>query len=110
MTHLLNAYFSRLIAIEAQGGEVVKFSGDALTALFPATAEPAGHARPPGRASPPAMHALMGDFPTLPTSAGPIALAVKIGEGLVHRACVPGRRCAGALGVRGSRRPSAPGG
>ena len=40
MTRLLNAYFSRLIvAIAAEGGEVVKFSGDALTALFPATAE-----------------------------------------------------------------------
>jgi class 3 adenylate cyclase len=45
MTRLLNAYFSRLIvAIEAEGGEVVKFSGDALTALFPATAESTGHA------------------------------------------------------------------
>ena len=83
MTHLLNAYFSRLIAaIEAEGGEVVKFSGDALTALFPATAEPAGHAARRAVQAAAAMHALMGDFATLPTSAGPIALAVKIGIGV----------------------------
>ena len=83
MTHLLNAYFSRLIAaIEAEGGEVVKFSGDALTALFPATAEPAGHAARRAVQAAAAMHALMGEFATLPTSAGPIALAVKIGLGV----------------------------
>ena len=83
MTRLLNAYFSRLIvAIEAEGGEVVKFSGDALTALFPATAEPAGHATRRAVQAAAAMHALMGDFATLPTSAGPIALAVKIGVGV----------------------------
>lgn len=83
MTRLLNAYFSRLIAaIVAEGGEVVKFSGDALTALFPATAEPAGHATRRAVQAAAAMHALMGDFAALPTSAGPIALAVKIGIGV----------------------------
>jgi class 3 adenylate cyclase/tetratricopeptide (TPR) repeat protein len=83
MTRLLNTYFSRLIvAIEAEGGEVVKFSGDALTALFPATAEPAGHAARRAVQAAAAMHALMDDFATLPTSAGPIALAVKIGIGV----------------------------
>jgi class 3 adenylate cyclase/tetratricopeptide (TPR) repeat protein len=83
MTRLLNAYFSRLIAaIAAEGGEVVKFSGDALTALFPATADPAGHATRRAVQAAAAMHALMGDFATLPTSAGPIALAVKIGVGV----------------------------
>ena len=83
MTRLLNAYFSRLIvAIEAEGGEVVKFSGDALTALFPATAESTGHAARRAVQAAAAMHALMGDFATLPTSAGPIALAVKIGVGV----------------------------
>ena len=83
MTRLLNAYFSRLIvAIEAEGGEVVKFSGDALTALFPAIVEPAGHAARRAVQAATAMHALMGDFATLPTSAGPIALAVKIGVGV----------------------------
>ena len=83
MTRLLNAYFSRLIAaIEAEGGEVVKFSGDALTALFPATVEPAGHDARRAVQATAAMHALMGEFATLPTSAGPIALAVKIGVGV----------------------------
>jgi adenylate cyclase len=78
MTRLLNAYCSRLIAaVAAEGGEVVKFSGDALTALFPATAEPAGHAARRAVQAAAAMHALMGDFAALPTSAGTIALAVK---------------------------------
>ena len=87
MTRLLNAYFSRLIsAIESEGGEVVKFSGDALTALFPATDEPAGHAARRAVQAAGAMQALMGDFADLPTSAGHIALAVKIGigTGTVH--------------------------
>ncbi|MBM3226047.1 MAG: adenylate/guanylate cyclase domain-containing protein [Candidatus Tectomicrobia bacterium] len=83
MTRLLNAYFSRLItAIEAEGGEVVKFSGDALTALFPATEEPLEHATRRAVQATTAMHALMGDFATVPTSAGPITLAVKIGVGV----------------------------
>ncbi len=82
MTRLLNAYLSRLImAIEAEGGEVVKFSGDALTALFLTTDETLGHAARRAVQAATAMHALMGDFATLPTSAGPIALAVKIGIG-----------------------------
>jgi len=79
MTRLLNAYFSRLIAaIAAEGGEVVKFSGDALTALFPATADPAGHATRRAVQAAAAMHALMGDFATLPTSAGPIGLGAAV--------------------------------
>lgn len=41
LTRLLNGYFSRMIAlIEEQGGEVVKFSGDALTVVFPAIPPP----------------------------------------------------------------------
>ena len=37
LTRLLNRYFSWMIAfIEVQGGEVVKFGGDALIAVFPA--------------------------------------------------------------------------
>ena len=79
---MLNAYFSRLIAaIEAEGGEVVKFSGDAMTAVFPATAEPTGHAARRAVQATTAMHALMGDFATLPTSAT-IALAVTNGVGV----------------------------
>lgn len=38
LTQLLNAYFSRLINyINSYGGDVVKFAGDALIALWPAT-------------------------------------------------------------------------
>lgn len=45
ITRLLNACFGRLIAeLEAEGGDVVKFSGDALTILFSAEEEPLSHA------------------------------------------------------------------
>jgi len=38
LTHLLNTYFSQLIEfITSHGGDVVKFAGDALIALWPAT-------------------------------------------------------------------------
>ena len=40
LTRILNAYFSRLIShITGYGGDVVKFAGDALIALWPATNE-----------------------------------------------------------------------
>lgn len=40
LTHLLNSYFGQLIElITAHGGDVVKFAGDALIALFPAIDE-----------------------------------------------------------------------
>jgi adenylate cyclase len=39
---LLNAYFDGLVpAIEAEGGEVLKFIGDGLLAIFPVAADPA---------------------------------------------------------------------
>jgi adenylate cyclase len=39
---LLNAYFDGLVpAIEAQGGEILKFIGDGLLAIFPVAADPA---------------------------------------------------------------------
>jgi adenylate cyclase len=39
---LLNAYFGGLVpAIEAHGGEVLKFTGDGLLAIFPVAADPA---------------------------------------------------------------------
>ncbi|HMO57949.1 MAG TPA: adenylate/guanylate cyclase domain-containing protein, partial [Roseiflexaceae bacterium] len=38
LTQILNRYFSRMIdLLEAAGGEVVQFSGDALLAVFPAS-------------------------------------------------------------------------
>ena len=40
LTRILNAYFGRLIAlIHAHGGDIVKFAGDALLALWPVTAD-----------------------------------------------------------------------
>ncbi|GAB4500344.1 MAG: adenylate/guanylate cyclase domain-containing protein [Anaerolineales bacterium] len=45
MTQLLNEYYSQMITLaESEGGEVVKFSGDGLTILFPEADEPLGYA------------------------------------------------------------------
>ena len=42
LTRILNDYFGQLIAlIEAYGGDIVKFAGDALLALWPALPEEA---------------------------------------------------------------------
>lgn len=82
LTRLLNDYFSRMIAlIEAEGGEVVKFSGDALTVVFPAEpeADGLGVATRRARQAAGAMQAAMSEFATLETSAGPVALGMKIG-------------------------------
>jgi predicted ATPase/class 3 adenylate cyclase len=82
LTRLLNAYFSRMIAVvEAQGGEVVKFSGDALTVLFPAAGEDLAHATRRAWQAAQAMQAAMDEFATLETSVGPVALGMKIGVG-----------------------------
>ncbi len=82
LTRLLNGYFTRMIAlIEAQGGEVVKFSGDAVTAVFPARAEPLGVAARRAVQAAEAMQVAMTEFASLPTSVGPVALGMKIGLG-----------------------------
>lgn len=82
LSRLLNHYFSHMIAlVEAEGGEVVKFSGDALTVLFPAGDEPLGYATRRALQAAQAMQAAMGDFATLSTSVGPVALEMKIGLG-----------------------------
>jgi class 3 adenylate cyclase/tetratricopeptide (TPR) repeat protein len=82
LTRLLNDYFSRMIAIiEAEGGEVVKFSGDAVTVLFPACDNPLSYATRRAQQAAKAMQAAMYEFATLQTSAGPIALGMKIGIG-----------------------------
>lgn len=82
MTRLLNACLSQLIAaIEAEGGEVVKFSGDAVTALFPARTSPLGHVVRHAVQAAAAMHALLAATATVPGSVGPASLAVKIGIG-----------------------------
>jgi predicted ATPase/class 3 adenylate cyclase len=82
LTRLLNNYFSRMISlIESEGGEVVKFSGDALTVIFPATDEPLSVAVRRARQAAEAMQAAMTEFSTLRTSAGAVALGMKIGLG-----------------------------
>jgi class 3 adenylate cyclase/predicted ATPase len=82
MTRLLNGYFSRMIAlVEAEGGEVVKFSGDALTIIFPALREELGIAVRRAVQAAEAMQAAMTEFALLPTSVGPVALGMKIGIG-----------------------------
>lgn len=82
LTRLLNGYFSRMIAlIEVEGGEVVKFSGDAVTVVFPTREETLGHATRRATQAAEAMQAAMSDFTTLQTSVGPVALGMKIGIG-----------------------------
>ncbi len=82
LTRLLNGYFSHMIAlIEAEGGEVVKFSGDALTAVFPAGQDSLSIATRRARQAAQAMQASMSKFALLETSAGPVALGMKIGIG-----------------------------
>jgi hypothetical protein len=95
LTRLLNGYFSRMIAItEAQGGEVVKFSGDAVTVVFPAADEALGVATRRALQTAEAMQAAMSDFATLDTSVGPVELGMKIaiGAGEVLAAQVGGVR------------------
>ena len=82
LTRLLNGYFARMISlIEVEGGEIVKFSGDAVTVVFPAGDEPLGRATRRARQAAGAMQAAMVDFTTLETSVGPVALGMKIGIG-----------------------------
>ncbi len=82
LTRLLNSYFSRMIAlVEAQGGEVVKFSGDALMVIFPALQDDLGIVTRRGAQAASAMQAAMDKFATLETSVGPVALGMKIGLG-----------------------------
>jgi len=82
LTRLLNGYFSRMIAlIEAHGGEVAQFSGDAVTVVFPAADEGLGVATRRAMQAAEAMQAAMSEFAALETSAGPVALGMKIGIG-----------------------------
>lgn len=83
LTHLLNRYFSRVIGLlEAESGEVVKFSGDAVTALFSAGEEPLAFVTRRALQAAEAMQAAMAEFAVLRTSAGPITLGMKIGLGV----------------------------
>ena len=82
LTRLLNGYFERMIAIiETEGGEVVKFSGDALTGVFSAQQENLSIATRRAQQAAEAMQAAMGEFSTMETSAGLVTLGMKIGIG-----------------------------
>ena len=82
LTRLLNAYLSRMIAlVQAQGGEVVKFGGDAITVVFPAVRKELGVATRRACQAAEAMQGAMDEFATLETSAGPVNLGMKIGIG-----------------------------
>jgi ABC-type oligopeptide transport system substrate-binding subunit/class 3 adenylate cyclase len=82
LTRLLNAYFGRMIAlVNAQGGSVVKFGGDAIFVLFPARDEPLGFAVRRAKHAADAMQEAMVEFATMQTSIGPVALGMKVGIG-----------------------------
>jgi predicted ATPase/class 3 adenylate cyclase len=81
LTHLINQYFTQMIHIsQAYHGQVVKFSGDALTVLFAADDSLERAARRAGECAL-AMQAKMSDFTTLTTSRGPASLTMKVGIG-----------------------------
>ena len=81
LTHLINQYFTQMIQIsQAYHGQVVKFSGDALTVLFVADGSLEVAARRAGECAL-AMQSKMDDFTTLTTSRGQASLTMKVGIG-----------------------------
>ncbi len=82
MRSLLNRYFNAMIILtEAQGGSVVKFSGDAMTVLFPAKDEPLGYAVRRAYQAAVDMQTAMHEFDRLETSVGVVSLGMKIAIG-----------------------------
>ncbi|NTU80256.1 MAG: tetratricopeptide repeat protein [Chloroflexales bacterium] len=82
LTTLLNRYFSRMIGIlEAAGGEVVQFSGDALMAMFPSSEDELPAAVSLAYTAAQAMQDSMAEFAQLATSVGERGLAMKIALG-----------------------------
>jgi class 3 adenylate cyclase/tetratricopeptide (TPR) repeat protein len=82
LTRLLNRYFSWMIAfVEAQGGEVVKFGGDALTVVFSAIEEPLGIAARRAMQAAESMQSAMEEFGVMESSVGLVTLKMKIGIG-----------------------------
>jgi len=82
LTHLINQYFTEMIRIsQSYQGQVVKFSGDALTLLFSAEdiAMPLAVRRAGECAL--AMQAKMAQFETLKTAQGVASLTMKVAIG-----------------------------
>jgi class 3 adenylate cyclase/tetratricopeptide (TPR) repeat protein len=82
LTRLLNNFFQRIIAIvESEGGEIAKFSGDALSIIVPAGDEPPGYAIRRAYQAASAMQQATAAFRTIATSVGTATLGMKIGIG-----------------------------
>lgn len=82
LTHLINQYFTRMIQIvQTYHGQVVKFSGDAMTVLFPADDIPMQLAMRRAGECALAMQAKMNQFTRIQTSHGPASLSMKVGIG-----------------------------
>lgn len=93
LTRLLNRYFTWMIAFaEAQGGEVVKFGGDAITVVFPAVEETLGVATRRAMQAAESMQSAMKEFGILESSVGLVSLKMRIaiGAGLIISALVGG--------------------
>ncbi len=79
MRTLINRYFTAMIDLtRAEGGDVVKFSGDAMTVLYVARDEPLSYAVRRAYQSAEAMQRAMAPFANLHTSVGPVELGMKI--------------------------------
>jgi len=75
LTRILNAYFTRMITIiEEEGGDVLRFGGDAMAVLFPYDEDGVRSARASLR-----MMAAMPAFSAMKTRAGTFGLTMKIG-------------------------------
>ncbi|NJO83310.1 MAG: hypothetical protein HC828_11140, partial [Blastochloris sp.] len=82
LTRVMNAYFDGMITLLAvEGGEVVKFGGDALFVLFPAHDAPLAAAVARARRAAQTMQAAMGTFQPLATIGGPVHLSMKVAIG-----------------------------
>ncbi len=82
LTYLINQYFTSMIQIvQAYHGQVVKFSGDALTVLFPAEKISLQIAVRRAGECAWAMQAKMSEFSALKTSRGLASLSLKAGIG-----------------------------
>ncbi|MDH3675570.1 MAG: AAA family ATPase, partial [Anaerolineae bacterium] len=82
LTRILNTYFSWMIAfVEGEGGEVVKFGGDALTVVFLADEEPLGVATRRALQAAETMRGAMEEFRIVESSVGLVALKMKFGIG-----------------------------
>ena len=80
LTRVLNGYFTVMIdIIGAEGGDVLRFGGDAMTVLFPGRS-PRAALRAADR-----MMAAMAPFAALATRAGTFAISMKIGA--AHGTC-----------------------